>query len=203
MRYELLPICSGFSRALALLAALALSAGTALAQSPSPPAADYGTPEFTLKPLASPERLVGAAAGQPLSGTDLSRRTQEVTDKLRCPVCQGLSVADSPTPTAVAMKHQAEEMLAAGFTEAQVLGYFEQSYGEFVRLAPKAEGFNLLVWIAPVVVLLGGLVIVARRIGGRRALATRSESAPLMERTEEVSPELQQYLDRIRQEVRK
>jgi cytochrome c-type biogenesis protein CcmH len=180
---------------------LALAGSPALAQ--ATPETEYGTAGFTLKPLASPERVVGPAAGEPLSGVDLSRRTQEVTDKLRCPVCQGLSVADSPTATAVAMKHQAEQMLATGFSEAQVLGYFEQSYGEFVRLAPKAEGFNLVVWIAPILVLVAGMAIVARRLGHRGALSVRTGETASTERTEEVSPELQQYLDRIRQEVRK
>jgi len=189
--------------ALACLAAFILAGATAAVVAQSAPAPDYGTAGFTLKPLDSPERLVGPAAGTALSGSDLSQRTHEVTDKLRCPVCQGLSVADSPTPTAVAMKHQAEQMLASGFSEGQVLGYFEQSYGEFVRLAPKPVGFNLFVWIAPILVLVGGLAIVARRLGRRGALGLRADDAPLMERTEEVSPELQQYLDKIRQEVRK
>lgn len=103
-----------------------------------------------------PRVVLGPPVGSPLSGTALDARTDEVGALLRCPVCQGLSVTDSPSSMAVKMKAQIKEMLAAGYEESQVLSYFEASYGEFVRLEPPLRGVNWLVWLAPLLALLGG-----------------------------------------------
>ena len=105
-------------------------------------------------------QFVGAPQGTPLQGEELNKRTNQVAALLRCPVCQGLAVADSPAEMAVNMKGQVRDLLARGYTEEQILRYFEQSYGQFVLLKPKFEGFNRLVWILPVVALLVGLGIV-------------------------------------------
>ena len=106
--------------------------------------------------------LVGDPTGRPLVGEELDRRTEQVASQLRCPVCQGLSIRDSPATMAVNMKHQVRELLAKGHSDEQVLEFFESSYGEFVRLAPAAEGVTWLVWLAPVGVLFAGAWIVWR-----------------------------------------
>lgn len=105
-------------------------------------------------------QFVGAPAGVPLEGEALARRTNEIAALLRCPVCQGLAVADSPAEMAVNMKRQVHDLLARGYTEEQILRYFEQSYGEFVLLKPKFEGLNSMVWLLPIAALLVGVVIV-------------------------------------------
>lgn len=141
--------------------------------------------------------LVGEPAGPPLTGPELDLLTEEVALIMRCPVCQGLSIADSPTALAIAMKSEVREMLAKGYSEAQVLEYFEQSYGEFIRLEPKAKGFNLLVWLAPLAVLLGGLVFLAIRV-------KRPAQAEVQEPTAAESSsasELEKYRERVRREV--
>lgn len=109
-----------------------------------------------------PREVVGAPKGAPLTGAALDVRTEEVGGLLRCPVCQGLSIADSPATMATKMKARVRELLAAGYDEEQVLAYFERSYGEFVRLEPARRGINWLVWIAPPLALLGGLFLVRR-----------------------------------------
>ena len=94
-------------------------------------------------------RVVGPPRSQPLSGMQLDARTYQVGSLLRCPVCQGLSVADSPAGMAQNMKGQVRDLLAAGFDQEQILAYFERSYGEFVRLQPPLRGVNWLVWFGP------------------------------------------------------
>ena len=71
-----------------------------------------------------------------------------------------MSVADSPSEMAVNMKAQVHELLARGYTEEQILKYFELSYGQFVLLRPKFEGVNRLVWLLPVGALLLGAAVV-------------------------------------------
>ena len=125
-----------------------------------------------------PRDVVGAPRGRALSGPTLDVRTEEVGALLRCPVCQGLSVADSPAAMASKMKARVRELLAAGYDEEQILAYFERSYGEFVRLEPARRGINWLVWLAPPIALLGGLVLVRRTMRRSPAPAPPAEGVP-------------------------
>lgn len=108
--------------------------------------------------------FVGPPQSAPLDGATLERRTDEVSALLRCPVCQGLAVADSKAEMAVNMRRQVHDLLARGYTEQQILGYFEQSYGEFVLLRPKFEGLNAMVWLLPLLVLIAGAFVVFRKM---------------------------------------
>lgn len=111
-------------------------------------------------------RLVGPPEGRPLEGQELATKTYELALLLRCPTCQGSSVADSPSNTALNMKQEVEDLLRAGYSADQVFSYFEAAYGQFVLLQPRAEGLNLLVWIGPGLLLLLGagiLVVYLRR----------------------------------------
>ena len=143
-------------------------------------------------------RLEEAPAGSPLTGEELERRTTEIASRLRCPACQALSVADSPTDSSQAMRAEIRELLALGYSEDQVMRYFELSYGEFIRLEPKATGFNLLVWLAPIVALLAGAGLVVARIRAARAgRIERQAEAPAGD-----GVEIDPYLERVRREVR-
>lgn len=112
-------------------------------------------PDLTPLDLAHVADVVGAPRAARLVGEALESEALRVAEVLRCPVCQGLSVADSPSTMATHMRQQVRELVAAGFDEEQVLSYFEASYGEFVRLEPPLRGVNWLVWLAP----LGGLAV--------------------------------------------
>ena len=111
--------------------------------------------------------------GVPLQGDALVQQTQEIAARLRCPVCQGLSVADSPSEMAVNMKTEVRDMLARGYTREQIEEHFVRSYGEFVLLAPKFEGVNALVWILSVAALLLGAFAIRMKL---RALAAAPRS---------------------------
>jgi cytochrome c-type biogenesis protein CcmH len=153
---------------------------------------------------ADPEVLVGPPAGEALGGAALDARTGEVASLLRCPVCQGLSVEDSPATMAVNMKAEVREMLARGYTQDQILSYFERSYGEFVRLEPPLRGVNWLVWLAPMIALVlgGGLVVWVLRTRGAAQSGTAGEPAPPAPPARETlpeDPELAPYVLRVRE----
>ena len=139
-------------------------------------------------------KLIGPPMGRPLAGEELDEATEALASIMRCPVCQGLSVADSPTVSALAMKQEVYDLLAAGYSRDQVLGYFESTYGEFIRLEPRAEGFNLLVWLAPVAAMLAGAILVMMRLRGRAAGAGAATA------TQE-DTDLAEYRERVRREV--
>ncbi len=137
--------------------------------------------------------FVGPPQGRPLSGAELDARTHEVAALLRCPVCQGMSVADSPAEMAVNMKHQVNALLARGYTKEQILAYFERSYGQFVLLDPPFKGVNTLVWVLPVLALAIGVVIVVSKM-------KKLEQTPATE-NRDPRTEDDPYLDQVRQLV--
>lgn len=111
------------------------------------------------------EGLVPAGAGGPLEDPVQEARATALADELRCPVCQGLSIHDSPSPLAQDMKNLIRSQVAAGASDEDVRRYFVSKYGEWVLLQPDPQGFNLLVYLLPAFALLGGagLILVAVR----------------------------------------
>jgi cytochrome c-type biogenesis protein CcmH len=96
----------------------------------------------------------------PQTNPALEARVRQVAAQLRCVVCQGLSIEDSPSELAVEMKAVVREQLAAGKSPDEVKRYFVEKYGEWILLQPKAEGFNLVVYLLPVLFVLGGIAFV-------------------------------------------
>ena len=118
-----------------------------------------------------------------ISGADLDARTNRVASLLRCPVCQGMSVADSPSEMAVNMKREVRDLLQRGYTEEQVLDHFERSYGQFVRLKPKFEGVNALVWLLPIFAVILGALIVMNKM---KRLKTPASDDPYLTRVRDL-----------------
>ncbi|HYI08609.1 MAG TPA: cytochrome c-type biogenesis protein [Thermoanaerobaculia bacterium] len=137
-------------------------------------------------------QFVGQPQGMPIAGAQLTQRTNEVSELLRCPVCQGMAVADSPAEMAVNMKAQVRELLARGYTEEQILKYFELSYGQFVLLRPKFEGATSMVWLLPVFALLIGAAVLFFKL---RKLEKAPSSAAAASTPVESDDE---YLSRVR-----
>ena len=108
-----------------------------------------------------------AQAGVPAPGVDavLDARVKAIASRLRCPVCQGESIQDSPAELSAQMKALVREQLAAGKSDAAVMDYFVQKYGQWILLEPKAEGINLLVYWLPVAFLVcgAGVIVLAVR----------------------------------------
>ena len=100
------------------------------------------------------------------TSVDLEAQVREIASQLRCPVCQGLSVGDSPSELANEMRTLVREQLQQGKTKAEVLDYFAQRYGEWILLAPPKHGFNLIIWVLPFVLLPIGAAAVY--LGARR-----------------------------------
>ena len=84
--------------------------------------------------------FVGPPQSAPLAGATLGGGPLRSSALLRCPVCQGLGRrADSKAEMAVNMKGAGPRLCSRGYTQQQILDYFEQSYGEFVLLRPPSS----------------------------------------------------------------
>lgn len=131
--------------------------------------------------LAVAAAVVAIVAAAMVAGTGddpvatIDDRVNEVASGLRCPVCQNLSVADSPSRLAGEMRAEIEVQLESGRTPDQVRSFFVDRYGEWVLLAPERRGLNLLPWALPIASLVAGAGIWFAAF--RRRPATREEPA--------------------------
>jgi len=119
-----------------------------------------------------------AAPGGTLTPADslLEARTSALAAELRCPVCQGLSIQDSPSELAQQMRSVVRDQLAAGRSEREVRAYFISKYGEWILLSPRPYGFNLLAYALPAFALLAGMGFVAVKV--KRWTAAPALDAP-------------------------
>lgn len=96
----------------------------------------------------------------------LADRAHEIAAGLRCPVCQNLSVADSPSRLAGEMRTEISTRLRAGQSPGQIREFFVDRYGEWILLEPPRRGLNWVPWALPVIALVAGVaawVTVLRR----------------------------------------
>lgn len=106
----------------------------------------------------------------PLPDPDLQSRYEELTNELRCVVCQNQTVADSNADLARDLRDQTREMLLEGASDEQIIAFMTDRYGEFVLYRPPLTSRTLVLWAAPALLLLIGLIVVGRIIR-RRSLA--------------------------------
>jgi cytochrome c-type biogenesis protein CcmH len=122
--------------------------------------------------------LLGWAAWPAGDASGAAARTRELARELRCPDCEGLSVADSSTTSAAAIRDEIRELADRGRTDAEIRQVYVDRYGESILLEPEGRGLGLLVWGLPVVALgagVAGLVLALRR--WRRAPSLRASAA--------------------------
>jgi len=94
------------------------------------------------------------------SAIELEEQVQLLAAELRCPVCQNLSVGDSPSEMANQMRELVREKLKNGESPEQIRAYFVSRYGEWILLAPKRQGFNWVAWLLPFGAILGGVGVI-------------------------------------------
>ena len=104
--------------------------------------------------------IVAAVAAAPPTPAD---RTGRLAAQLRCPVCQGVSVAESRSDTALAMQDQIRRMVESGESDAEIREYFVDRYGQWVLLDPSGDGLGLALWVLPAAALAAGVAVVMAR----------------------------------------
>jgi len=100
-------------------------------------------------------------------------RVNALGSRIKCPVCQGEAIGDSPSETSAAMMEIVKEKVSAGETDAQIIDFFTARYGSGILLDPPFSGSTLLVWLLPALAVVGGIwMILSRR---RQPMKTETE----------------------------
>lgn len=99
-------------------------------------------------------------------------RVAQLTHQLKCPVCQGESVADSPSASARAIADEVRKQVAAGWSDRQVLDFYVNRFGSSILLSPPRSGSTLVLWIVPIVVGAAGIMAIAGMLRPGRARST-------------------------------
>ena len=139
------------------------------------------------------------AGSEPLA-PPLEARVQKLGKQLRCAVCQGLSISDSPASMARAQLDKVRALVSEGKSDDEIRAFFVERYGEWVLLQPEAHGINWMVWLGPVVLLLIGFGVIVRQVQKRPA-ATASPSKDRGPQPTGASTGEDEYLAKVRAEL--
>jgi cytochrome c-type biogenesis protein CcmH len=140
------------------------------------------TPRRLLAPLAIAALLAFAApspAVEPdevLPDASQEARARDLSQHLRCVVCQNQSIDDSNAPLARDLRVLLRERISAGDTDKAAMDYIVARYGNFVLLKPPVQLNTLLLWFGPVLILL--LALFASWTFIHKRPETQSDTAP-------------------------
>ncbi len=111
-------------------------------------------------------------------------RAKEIGSLVRCPVCNGESIAESPAPLAQAMMDVVREGIDDGLSNDQIIDGLLVSYTDSQRLDPDISASTLALWLIPGAALVIGAILIAGEIRSRPG-AAEPTSAPVgaVERT--------------------
>jgi cytochrome c-type biogenesis protein CcmH len=124
------------------------------------------------------------ASEAPLPDSGQEARAQALMREIRCVVCENEPVSQSTADIAVDMRRMIRVQVSEGKSDQEVRTYFTDKYGGFVSFRPSAEGFGLLLWAFPFVLLLGAGAAILLRLARSR----RSRLTPLPDEDGETGP---------------
>ena len=125
---------------------------------------------------------------RPVTPPTQAEQARGIAAELRCPDCQALSVAESETAAAAAIRRQIVEQLAAGQSADQVRAYFVARYGEWILLAPPSP----FAWWIPVVAIAVGIGVLAWWLRRGRSPVTPDAPAPAQRIRDQIRDEVEQ-----------
>ena len=100
----------------------------------------------------------------------MSGRISNLTNQLRCLVCQNQSLAESEAPLAIDLKRQVKNMVEQGRTDIEIRDYMVARYGEFILYQPPLNIKTVLLWWGPFLILIG-MILMIRDIITKKKIA--------------------------------
>lgn len=104
-------------------------------------------------------------------------RFDQLTQELRCVVCQNQNLADSDAPLAHDLRLEVYNMMQAGQSNEQIKQFLVQRYGDFVLYRPPVQRNTALLWLAPLILLLGGALVLRASVKKRTSLLIEDEQS--------------------------
>lgn len=107
----------------------------------------------------------------------LEAKVMDISEELRCLVCQNQTIADSDAPLALDLRREVRDMVKQGMDEEEVVSFMEERYGDFVRYRPAFKLSTLMLWIGPL--LLFALALATLYYNLLRKRKNVDETTPL------------------------
>jgi cytochrome c-type biogenesis protein CcmH len=114
--------------------------------------------------------VVIAKDAQPNEDPQIEQRMKNLTEQLRCLVCQNETLADSRADLAEDLRKQIREQMKAGKSDKEIIAYLTDRYGDFVLYKPPVKATTYLLWFGPFVFLIGGTIVLLRFVRRRREM---------------------------------
>ena len=110
-----------------------------------------------------------------ISNTDqTNNREYNLFSQIMCPICDGQTIAESQASIAEDMKNMIRDQIKDGKEDKEILKYFEERYGQEILSNPIPKGFNLTIWIAPILIIIISSTITIYSL--RKNMGTRSNN---------------------------
>ena len=122
-----------------------------------------------LLPLLFAASVAAKEAAPAAADPALEKRVMALAEELRCLVCQNQTLADSNAPLAEDLRNQLREKMREGKSDAEVVDFLVERYGDFVLYRPPLKATTALLWFGPLLLLAAGFVVLLRRVLRRRS----------------------------------
>lgn len=124
--------------------------------------------------------IVSLLPGDSAPETDADR-AHRIASELRCPFCNGESIADAQSSIGADLRELISEQVASGMTDDEIVDYYVSVYSDRVLLSPPLLGWGALLWILPTLALIGGVFAMSRRRRGDSVVATVTDPRAVAE----------------------
>jgi len=122
---------------------------------------------------------VAAQEAKPLADDpELEKRVMNLSQELRCLVCQNETLAASQADLAVDLRREIREQMKAGQSDKEIIAFLTARYGDFVLYRPPVRPTTYLLWFGPFVLMVIGLGLLYRYLKQRRELIVQQPLSP-------------------------
>jgi len=108
---------------------------------------------------------------------ELQARYEHIIEEVRCLKCQNQSIKDSNAFLAGDLRREIRRMLSEGKTDDEIYDFLVARYGEFALYRPRMSGKTLVLWIAPILLLLAGGLVLVNILRRRMAMPVEGDAA--------------------------
>ncbi len=95
---------------------------------------------------------------------DVNNRIREISQNVRCLVCQNQSIDESNSELAKDLKILIKEKLILGDSDEEIYGFLKERYGDYILLKPPLNLNTVILWFLPFIVLMFGSILIFKII---------------------------------------